>query len=590
MQCKNCGTNLVRGFSFCLECGLPVPDEMLEESGLPQRNIDSGPQEAYSQNAPERAESATAYAETEEPGDLKPQLQGGGEEDRGAALKPQLVGGDAGIGGRDLKPKLMGLGEETSGKDLKPKYVGGGDDDRGSGEQVKVVLQETSSETDNVTEKLVFCPNCGMRMQHNPNICDVCGMLLGNKPTNVPKTSSGVPLFNTDGDAFAGGLGTNGFGGFGSGLEELSDNNASRTGNYMSGNSDPLFNTSSPAEDLNALTEQLAGFSAAAGMRSFGVTENTRIRQTEPDKGMEREVSDFSMTDDLSSESVPMSDNGVPVVGDYSMEDDPNEFIDLDPYRFVGMSMDETPAEPIVKKAPGYGAKAAAFETPKAAGSALEVSAPIREIREPEPIVPQAAVIAKEPENIGAERAPMTTGEAAIASEPAPVITGEAPVTSEPAPIITEEATVTSEPSPEAASENSAAKAPEAFIPAAEQKASEPAVQADNAVEQPLKKSEAAPARAESTKKCYACGHTMPAKDKFCPNCGRSTFGAPNPDYQDRASAKAPAPKKRSVIPFILIVLIAVVAAVAVTMFVMKKDADAVGTEQPTVCATIEDW
>lgn len=593
MQCKNCGTNLVRGFSFCLECGLPVPDEMLEESGLPQRNIDSGPQESYSQNAPERAESA-AFAETEEPGDLKPQLQGGGEEDRGAALKPQLVGGDAGIGGKDLKPKLMGLGEETSGNALKPKYVGGGDDDRGTGEQVKVVLQETSSETDNVVEKLVFCPNCGMRMQHNPNICDICGMLLGNKPTNVPKTSSGVPLFNTDGDVFAGGFGAGGFGGFGSGVEELSDDDASRVDNFISGKNDPLFNTSSPAGDLNALTEQLAGFSAAAGTRSIGVTENTRIRQTEPEKGMEREVSDFSMTDDLSSESVPMSDDGIPIVGDYSMEDNPNEYIDLDPYRFVGMSMDETPAEPIVKKASGLGAGFASLEpptVPKAAEPALEAIAPETETRGPEPIAPQAAAgtVTKEPDIIQAESLPVIARETPIITEPTPDAAALENITAEaseaPAP-----ATV---PSPAAVEE---------------EKAPEPTVQAENTVEQPPEEPKAAPVEAEkpaeqpsaesktalshagSTKKCYACGHIMPAADKFCPNCGRSTFGAPNPNLTNRTSAQPPVPKKRSVLPFILIVLIAVAAAVAVTMFVMKGNAEAVGEEeQPEICMMTED-
>lgn len=546
----------MRGFSFCLECGLPVPDEMLEESGLPQRNIDTGPQTRGVGETAERTEEAPAAqqtdntAEAEDPGDLKPHYFGGSGEDRGAALKPQLVGGDAGVGGRDLKPKLMGLGEETSGKDLKPKYVGGGDDDdRGTGEQVRVVLQETSSETDNVTEKLVFCPNCGMRMQHNPNICDVCGMLLGNKPTNVPKTSSGVPLFNTDGDLFSGGLGAGGFGGFGGGLSELSDDDASRIDNFMNGNSDPLFNTSSPADNLAALTEQLAGFSSAAGMNSIGVTENTRVRQIEPDKGMEREVSDFSMTDDLSSESVPMSDDGVPVVGDYSMEDNPDEFIDLDPYGFVGMSMDEAPAEPLVRKSSALGARSAAFEKPKTAAPALEAPAPETERREPEPIAPQAVEIAKAPDNTEAEKSPEITPKAPIISEPAP----------------------------DEASEESAAKAPEATspAPAETEKAPEPTVQAENIVEERHTKPEAAPARAVSTKKCYACGHVMPSADKFCPNCGRSTFGAPNPDFQDRASAKAPAPKKRSVIPFILIVLFAVAAAVAVTMYFMKGNAEA---------------
>lgn len=545
MRCKQCGNELVRGFSFCLECGLPVPDEMLEESGLPQRNIDSGPKTSGVGETAERIEDDPAarqtdvIAEAEEPGDLKPQLLGGSEEDRGAALKPQLIGGDAGIGGKDLKPKLMGLGEEIAGKALKPQYIGG-DDDKGTGEQVKVVLQETSSETDNVTEKLVFCPNCGMRMQHNPNICDVCGMLLGNKPTNVPKSPSGVPLFNTDGDAFAGGFGT-GFGGFGSGLEGSSGEDASRIDNLIGGNNDPMFNTSSPADNLAALSEQLAGFSAAAGMRSIEATENTRIRQTEPDKGMEREVSDFSMIDDLSSESVPMSDEGMPVVGDYSMEEDPDAFVDLDPYGFVGMSMDETPDEPFVKKSSGLGASSAAFEPRKAPDPEPISEAPVPETndRGPESIAPPTVTIGKQSEVIEAE---------------------------------TEKETAVSESSPEA--QNS--EAPEA------------AVQAANTVEQPSVKQEAP--RASATKKCHACGHIMPATDKFCPNCGRSTFGAPNPNLINRASANTPAPKKRSVFPFILILLLAVAAAVFVTMYIMKQNTEASSTvESEQLTVDIED-
>lgn len=550
MQCKQCGTNLVRGFSFCLECGLPVPDEMLEESGLPQRNIDSGPQEAPGGEPRERASSAAAAdqnAEDGKPGDLKPQLQGGGEQDRGAALKPQLVGGDAGIGGRDLKPQLMGLGEENSGRDLKPKYVGGGeDDDKGAGEQVKVVLHEMSSEDDTVTEKLVFCPNCGMRMQHNPNICDVCGMLLGNKPSNVPTTTSGVPLFNTDGDAFANGFG--GFGGLGGGLADISDEDASRIDSFVNGNNDPMFNQSSPADDLAALTQQLQGFSAAAEMRSIAVTENTRIRQIEPEDGMEREVSDFSMTDDLSSESIPMSDDGMPVVGDYSMDENPNEFFDLDPYSFINTSMDELALEPPPKKAPST--------IPKAAPA-------------PERINPVPPVAARSPEPIK------------------PVITEPVPVISEPAP-----------PAPNTVSNNISnsqkipafgglgAKVPAAPPPAPP--AAPPPVQAEAAAApqdppqvQPVQPTpQAQPARpAEAaTKKCYACGHMMPVADKFCPNCGRSTFGAPNPNRMN--SAPAPTPKKNKALPIIIIAVILIIAAAAAVMFFLKGNAAAVLDEQ----------
>ena len=38
MFCENCGKQLIRGYSFCIECGSPVPPEVLEEGGLPGRS------------------------------------------------------------------------------------------------------------------------------------------------------------------------------------------------------------------------------------------------------------------------------------------------------------------------------------------------------------------------------------------------------------------------------------------------------------------------------------------------------------------------------------------------------------------------
>lgn len=518
MRCKQCGNELVRGFTFCLECGLSVPDEMLEESGLPPRNIDTGPKTRGVGETAERVEEDSAQPDlapedfsSEQKGDLKPRYVGGGEDDRGAALKPQFIGGDTGVGGRDLKPKLMGLGEETSGKALKPQYIGGGDDDRGRGEQVKVVLQETSSETDSVTEKLVFCPNCGMRMQHNPNICDVCGMLLGNKPENVPKASSGMPLFNTDGDAFSGGFGGLGdlgeFGGI-SDLDGLSDDDISRADSFASGNFDPLFNNS--PSDLGSLSEQLAGFSAV-NSNAIGVTENTKIRQTAPEKGKDLEVADFMLTDDLSSESVPLSTEGVPVVGDYSMDDNPGDDLDLDPFGFVGMSMDEAPDEPFLKNRSGLGASSAAFEKRLDAPVLDNIAPKFTRASDPEPIIPKVAGI------------------------------------EEIAPPAVKKAEKPEENAPEAALEEIRA----------ESKAAAPA--ANKAAE------------SGATKKCYACGHIMPAIDRFCPFCGRSTFGAPNPNHEARQAENAPAPKKRSILPFVLILIIAVAAAIFGTMYFTKS-------------------
>lgn len=537
MQCKNCGTNLVRGFSFCLECGLPVPPEMLEESGLPQRNIDTGPDEAYAPNNTAAASAAPAASE-EEQGDLKPQLQGGGEEDRGAALKPQLQGGDTGTGGKALKPKLVGVDTGASGRDLKAGYIGGGDDERGTGERVRAVLQDSSSaEGDSTTEKLVFCPNCGMRMQHNPNICDVCGMLLGNKPSNVPTASNGMPLFNTDGDPFAA---ANALGGGFGGL--------SGTFGGTNVNNDPMFNNSSPADDLARLTEQLARFSAAAGMQTIGATENTRVRQLEPEKGQDLKMSDFSMIDDLSSESVPMTDNGVPVIGDNLMDDDPNYHVNIDPYAFVNTSMDEDAV-----RAPAYGERIKIETAPQSAPPIL--TAPPASITQPPAHAPES--VSPAPADIEPQPVHMTEPSDNAADTAAVTNTAESvPEASEPKAV---------EPAQDAPEERTAEQTP----PDTEQpeKAEKP--------EQPQETStaKAAAPTAQATKKCYACGRSMPISDKFCPNCGRSTFGAPSAnsanDEPPRASkAKAPAA--------LIVVIVILALAVAGLSFMLFGGAEAI--------------
>ena len=557
MQCKNCGSNLVRGFSFCLECGLPVPDELLEESGLPQRNIDSSPQEVNNAAAPEH-EGADSHTENEDPGDLKPQLHGG-DQDRGAALKPQFIGGDTGIGGKDLKPKYIG---DDSNEKVKDEH------------QVKVVLQETSNEGDTVTEKLVFCPNCGMRMQHNPHVCEICGMLLGNKPTNVPTTTAGVPLFNTDGNPFSGGL--EGFGGFSGGVPEIPNSPATNTENVLGGNNiDPMFNKNAQTGDLASLTEQLAGFSAAAETRTIGVTENTRVRQAEPEKGMEREVSDFSMIDDLSSESVPISDSNVPVVGDYSMDENPDEFIDLDPYHFLNTSMDENAPEPAPKKAPEPMARQSAFVQQAPPKSAEPVVPNITNTArsEPEPIVPNIANSTPEPGSVGS-----------------PFIEEQSPVISESAPVMPAFGGLGNKmpASPAPAAENTAPEQPVPDIVQQPQQAAPAARPAPQTVQTPAAPKAAA---SEATKKCYACGHIMPAADKFCPNCGRSTFGAPNPNLVNHANYQPNAPKSNKALPIILaaivVVIIAVVAIIALKGNAAGLDDESFAAGENTSSVTI---
>lgn len=524
---------------------MPVPSEMLTESGLPPRNIDSGVQEEL----PAVSDAAEPESDLQEQGDLRPHYIGD-ERDVGGELKPQLQGGDAAVNGTDLKPQFIGSTDSEAGKALQPKYIGGEDHMAAGGENVRAVMQESSSSgNDGGVEKLVFCPNCGMRMQHDPTKCEACGMPLGNKP-GVPATQSGVPLFNTDSDPFGDGLG-GGAGGFG-GAGGLSDEDVSRIDNFMGGNSDPMFyngdstfNVHATPNDFAELTEQLANFSSAVGMQSIGVTENTTIRQREPEKGREREVDDFSMTGDLSSEPIPMSDDGIPIIGDCSMDEDPNSHINLDPYAFLNTSMDETAN--MFSSAGIPDAVQPASDEPKPAPAAAPQPETVRPLSFSESSVQEVE------ETPFINEQPLPEPETAPAEAPAPKPEAKAP-----AP----------EKKPEPAPESKPQTAPQAagvVKPAATPAVAAPTVPAQVAQTAPIQR----PKPAESTKRCYACGRVMPASDKFCPNCGRSTFGVPNPNIASQAPVPAPKKKKHTGLILLLVILVAVVAS-AVTLIVVK--------------------
>lgn len=554
---------------------MPVPSEMLTESGLPPRNIDSGVQEEL----PAVPDAAEPEPDLQEQGDLQPHYIGD-ERDAGDALKPQLQGGDAAVNGKDLKPQFIGNTDNETGKDLKPKYIGGEDHMTESGENVRAVMQESSSSgNDGGVEKLVFCPNCGMRMQHDPTKCEACGMPLGNKPS-VPTTQSGIPLFNTDSDPFGEGLG-GGPGGFG-GAGGLSDEDVSRIDNFMGGNTDPMFyngdstfNVHATPNDFAELTQQLANFSSAVGMQSIEVTENTTIRQREPEKGKEREVDDFSMTGDLSSEPIPMSDAGIPIIGDCSMDDDPNSHINLDPYAFINTSMDE-----VGDISPSGGipdAEPPAREEPKSVPAAVSQPEPLRPAAFSESSVPEVEETpfineqplpepeAKSPAFEPEAKAPMLEPEAKTpALEPetkSPAPESKPQTAPQAASVAKTAASATTTP----AAAVSAAAAPAAITPTAAVSAAAQTAPAQAAQTPTIQR----PKPAENTKRCYACGRVMPASDKFCPNCGRSTFGVPNPNIASQAPAPAPMKKKHTGLIVLLVILVAVVASV-VTFIAVK--------------------
>ena len=274
MYCENCGKKLIRGYSFCMECGAPVPPEVLEEGGLPGRSGEQS--EEKPENAVENAEAAVNSEESkaEESGDVQESMPG---------IQP--------IGGND---------EGT----------------------------------------LVFCPNCGMRMQHNKEVCEKCGMKIGNKPANS------VPLINNNPMDLDGSFG--GFGGF-------SDSDINQLNSFMGGGmpsaygnenaADNLFGTNSySASDIEALNRQMSNFSASSSEMPAISKAKGGVRQKEPEQGEARKVEDFSMSDG-SDESVPIADTSVPIIEGCSMDENPDADVSLDPYKFLGNSMDDLSEE-----------------------------------------------------------------------------------------------------------------------------------------------------------------------------------------------------------------------------------------------------
>ena len=505
MFCENCGKKLIRGYSFCVECGTPVPPEVLEEGGLPGRS-DEKPE-----NAPENA-SADVNSEENK------------QEERG-----------------DVQTSMPGI-----------QPIGGNDEGT-----------------------LVFCPNCGMRMQHNTDTCEKCGMRLGDKPT------SSVPLINNNPMDLDGG-----FGGFGGGIEGFSDSDINRINSFMGGGmpsaygnenaADNLFGTNSySASDIEALNRQMSNFSASSSEMPAISKASGAVRQKEPEQGEARKVENFSMSDGA-EESVPISDTAVPVIEGCSMDENPEADISLDPYSFLGNSMDDSAEERPVDNVNLFEEPAAEVSeaveepVPEAAEEPAPeaVEEPVPEAAEepaPEAVEEPAPEAVEEPSPEAAEE---PTPEAA--EEPAPEAVEElAPeAVEEPAPEAVEEPSpeAAEEPAPEAAEEASealnvepafeetpAAEPVDDFIPeemgfiaeSAPVISEEPAAPAASAAvvterlpvddfdfRRPQKPQNTPAENSEEEKPkgnlvyCRNCGQDMYDTEKFCKNCGATYKGA----------------------------------------------------------------
>ncbi len=408
------------------------------------------------------------------------------------------------------------------------------------------------------TETLVFCPNCGMHMQSSPFQCNKCGMYLGDKPKNVPLSPGGVPLMNTDPIGVGGGIDS-----FGGGLGGISDSEIDRINGFMNGtvpifaeedNSAPdLFGNGISANDFAMLSQQLAGFSAANDMPSIEAIEREPKKTVQ--KSTDRQIDNFSMSDESVS-AVPMTENTVPVVGNCSMDENPAENIDLDPYKFLNNSLDDMPEPLFSKTAPTAPVREPAPKAPTAPSRMPEFE-PIfsKQTDTPAPDKPvqpeQPAERSPEPERIEFE--PIFGS-----SKPSPNIaekSAEQPVKQperppEPERIEFEPIFGSSKPSPNVAEKpaEQPVKQPERPVQPAQQRPappppveeapfiaetapvisefvppSAPAPQQSRSGSEDIPSVSAAP-RQEIPRgnmfRCQHCGNTMYDTDKFCPSCG----------------------------------------------------------------------
>ncbi len=440
-----------------------------------------------------------------------------------------------------------------------------------------------------------------MRMQHNRNVCEKCGMPLGNAPNNTMSQSNGIPLFNNDTDPFA-----DQFGGFGGALGGISDADAARIDNFMNGTGglDPMFNSvdvplsvNATPDDFTQLNEQLANFSAALGISQIESVESTYVRQKEPKRGEEREMVDFQLNDDLSTEPLAMSLNSVRVVDDYSMEENPAADIDLDPYKFLGNSMDEI--EPAFQDKIGKAAKSS-IEPISPPAPEIKAAEPVQSVREKAEVpnvekapkveeapkaenvlkveeapgaekapkfeeVPQAEVLPKTEKAPGADDTPKTdkttNAEETFAEDDDLLIEETTPFIEEFSAQGDEQTSGASE--PKAKSEQPAA--PAATVPYVPYEPQDQGLLPSAPIDQAFNM----PPPANASKRCVFCGGMIPANAAVCYNCGRPLTN----------SVTMPGKRRTAIIIAIIAAVIAFV--VVVVILGVNASAEGIGLSEP---------
>ncbi len=402
MVCKICGTKLIRGYAYCMNCGNPVPkDTVDEEEQTPVNDLFGGANDSS--------------------------------------------GNDGGFGGSD---------EGT----------------------------------------LVFCPTCGMHMQKDPNRCEKCGMILrenihSDNPRNVPPFNPEANLVDLNG----GMPGIGGMGGIGGGMESIGGmagagggmasvgGSMESVGGSMASvgrNSAPAGGSaeSSPANMFNNNSDELgalASFSVNTADIMSSIekpAEPTVIRQKEPEKGKERKVEDFSMSDGGASDGDMMSDKTVPVIDGCSMEEDSSKDVDLNPYKFLNTGMgdmlseepqkpQETVPEPA---APVPEPIAPVFTAPEPVTPTVEPAAAV-----PEPVVPTVEPVAAVPE-------PVVPTVEPVAAVPEPVVPTVEPVAAVPEPVVPTVEPAAAVPEPVVSTVEPVAAVPESVVPTVEPAAAVP--------------------------------------------------------------------------------------------------------------------
>ncbi|MGN0688543.1 MAG: zinc-ribbon domain-containing protein, partial [Oscillospiraceae bacterium] len=187
--------------------------------------------------------------------------------------------------------------------------------------------------------KLVFCQNCGMRMQQTTAFCEQCGMPLQNNNTNGSYSNlpnnNGVPLWNTEQIDY--------------GYENISDGDLQQINNFMSGGgiADPTdYSAPEQNDDFGGMAEIGGGLNVGGGLDTLN-SQYANLCKSDNENVMPsigndtamindevRKVENFAM--DTSYVDNSYVDSGaLPVIEGASMDFDPNEPEPEDPNAFV---------------------------------------------------------------------------------------------------------------------------------------------------------------------------------------------------------------------------------------------------------------